>query len=164
MIISLIAAVDEANGMGVNNQLLCHLPADLQHFKQLTMSKPILMGRATFDSIGKPLPGRLNIVLSRSLSPIAGVLVFDSLKNALASQSAVDELMIIGGAQLFAQTLAMANHIYLTKIHHLFKADVFFPTIDEQQWHCQSKDFRPHDEKNSYDMTFYRYDRILASR
>lgn len=80
--ISLIAAIDEAGGLGLNNQLLCHLPADLQHFKSITMGKPIIMGRKTFASIGKPLPGRLNVVLSRSIAAIEGVLVCDSLENS----------------------------------------------------------------------------------
>lgn len=99
--ISLIAAIDESGGLGINNQLLCHLPADLQHFKSITMGKPIIMGRKTFDSIGKPLPGRLNIVLSRSLSFIDGVHVLDSLEKAIEYTAGHDEIMIIGGAVLF---------------------------------------------------------------
>ncbi|MBI2785934.1 MAG: dihydrofolate reductase, partial [Legionella longbeachae] len=91
-IISLIAAMDEANGLGINNQLLCHLPADLQHFKSITMCKPIIMGRKTFASIGKPLPGRLNIVLSRNSSTIGEVLVVDSLEEAIRETSEYPEI------------------------------------------------------------------------
>ncbi len=157
MQISLIAAVDEAFGLGVNNQLLCHLPADLQHFKSITMGKPILMGRSTYESIGKPLPGRLNVVLSTSVSAIDGVQVFDSLEKALSQLKEIPEIMVIGGAKLFAQTLDLAQSIYLTHIHHQFQADVFFPKLDENKWICQSSEFRSKDEKNLYDMSFCIY-------
>lgn len=157
--ISLIAAIDEAGGLGFNNQLLCHLPADLQHFKTITMGKPIIMGRKTFASIGKPLPGRLNIVLSRTTSSIDGVLVFDSLEQALSKIQDNVEIMVIGGEQLFADAMHKANHLYITKIHHQFPADVFFPIIDEDVWNCINEEFRQRDEKNQYNMTFYTYAR-----
>lgn len=157
--ISIIAAVDEAGGLGLNNQLLCHLPADLKHFKEVTMGKPIMMGRTTYESIGKPLPGRLNIVLSKTLTCIEGVLVFDSLEEALNQVQDVPELMIIGGAKLYDQTLDMANRIYLTQIHHTFQADAFFPKMDEKLWSCQNTQFLAKDEKNLYDMTFCFYEK-----
>jgi dihydrofolate reductase len=157
--ISLIAAIDEAGGLGFNNQLLCHLPADLQHFKTITMGKPIIMGRKTFASIGKPLPGRLNIVLSRTTSYIDGVLVFDSLEQALSKIQDNVEIMVIGGEQLFADAMDKANYLYITKIHHQFLADVFFPIIDQNVWNCINEEFHQHDEKNQYDMTFYTYAR-----
>jgi dihydrofolate reductase len=157
--ISLIAAVDENNGLGLNKQLLCHLPADLQHFKNLTMAKPIVMGRKTFESIGKVLPGRINIVLSRSCLAIEGAVVLDSLAKAIDDYNSVDELFIIGGADIFYQSMALASHLYLTRIHHHFEADVFFPNIDTSLWACGHQEFRPHDEKNAYDMTFFRYDK-----
>lgn len=159
--LSLIAALDESNGIGFNNKLLCHLPADLQHFKNLSLGKPIIMGRSTFESIGKPLPNRLNIVLSRKVSEIPNVLVFSSLDKALASLGEPPEIMIIGGAQLFEKTIGMADRLYITRIHHQFKADVFFPSIDEKQWFCQSKHFRARDEKNVYDMSFYIYEKSI---
>ncbi|MCL9685165.1 dihydrofolate reductase [Legionella maioricensis] len=158
-IISMIAAIDEAGGLGINNQLLCYLPADLQHFKTITMGKPIIMGRKTFASIGKPLPGRTNIVLSRSSSPIEGVLVVDSLSKAINNNIKTDEIMIIGGSEIFVQAMEIATRLYITRIHHQFKADVFFPKIDESIWRCQNKEFRPCDDKNEYDMTFYTYER-----
>jgi dihydrofolate reductase len=158
-LISLIAAIDEAGGLGINNQLLCHLPADLQHFKSITMGKPIIMGRKTFVSIGKPLPGRLNIVLSRTWKSIEGVVVLDSLKKAINHTKEQQEIMIIGGAELFDEIIGSANRLYITRIHHQFAADVFFPKIDGYIWSCSSKEFRARDEKNNYDMTFYRYDR-----
>lgn len=158
-IISLIAAIDEARGLGFNNQLLCHLPADLQHFKTTTMGKPIMMGRKTFESIGKPLPGRLNIVLSHSLSAIDGVMVFNSLQQALSQIQEYPEIMIIGGEQLFRDAMNIADNLYITRIHHQFTADVFFPEINETLWCCTHKVLRQHDEKNKYDMTFYKYER-----
>lgn len=158
-IISMIAAIDEGNGLGVDNQLLCHLPADLQHFKNTTMGKPIIMGRSTFESIGKPLPGRLNVVLSRTVKHIDGTVVVDSLDKAIAEASTATEIMIIGGADLFNQSLKRASRLYITRIHHHFTADVFFPDIDQKIWLCTEKVFREHDEKNKYDMTFYTYER-----
>ena len=160
--LSLIAAMDEAHGIGRNNQLLCHLPADLQHFKSTTLGKPIIMGRKTFESIGKPLPGRLNIVLSRTMSPIEGVLLFDSLEKALDYVKEVPEVMIIGGAALYQQTISIATCLYITVIHHVFEADVFFPKIDSSVWGCSEKAFRPKDEKNIYDMSFCIFERIQA--
>lgn len=153
-IISLIAALDEHGGLGKNNQLLCHLPADLQHFKKLTMGKPIMMGRRTFESIGKPLPNRLNIVISTTMDSLPGVSVYASLSDALRATSEAIEIMIIGGARLFQEGLPIAQHLYLTKIHHQFKADVFFPSFSEQDWMVESSEFYPHDAKNPYDMTF----------
>ena len=158
-IISLIAAVDERGGLGCNNQLLCHLPADLLYFKQTTMGKPIIMGRRTFESIGRPLPGRKNIVLSHSSNTIDGVTVLDSLEKAISSTSEESEVMIIGGANLFSQAIDIAQRIYLTRIQHVFSADVYFPDINDLVWNCRNEEFRQHDEKNTYDMTFLIYDR-----
>lgn len=98
-LISLIAAIDETGGLGINNQLLCYLPADLQHFKSITMGKPIIMGRKTYESIGKPLPGRLNIVISQSIQSIPGVVVVDSLGQAIKETADASEVMIIGGSR-----------------------------------------------------------------
>lgn len=158
-IISLIAAMDEAGGIGRNNQLLCHLPADLQHFKAMTLGKPILMGRNTFQSIGKPLPGRLNIVISKTMQPQEGILVVDSIKKALEQVKDLPEIMIIGGATIYEQTITLATRLYITHIHHVFNADVIFPKIDQTIWQSISSDFRPHDEKNTYDMTFCCYEK-----
>ena len=162
--ISLIAAIDEKNGLGKNNKLLCYLPADLQHFKSITMGKPVIMGRKTYDSIGRPLPGRQNIVLSRHTTAIEGVQVVDTLEKALALTSAEPEIMIIGGAMLYKETLPYASKIYLTVIHHHFDADVFFPKLDPSIWHCEEKVFRKQDDKNNYDVTFCCYQRIEQQR
>ncbi|MDI9819372.1 MULTISPECIES: dihydrofolate reductase [unclassified Legionella] len=158
-IISLIAAIDENYGIGKDNRLLCHLPADLQHFKTITMGKPIIMGRKTFNSIGKPLPGRLNIVLSRQERKLEGVKLVSSLAEILTLTADVPEVMVIGGATLYEQTLSLASRIYLTLIHHQFEADVFFPKLDKDIWSCKEAIFRPRDEKNKFDMTFCRYEK-----
>lgn len=159
-IISLVAAVDENRGLGKDNHLLCHLPADLKHFKTLTMGKPIIMGRNTYDSIGKPLAGRLNIILSRRNLSLEGVEIVDSLTKALALVKNAPEVMIIGGATVYEQALGLASQVYLTVIHYQFDADVFFPAISKADWQCKEAVFQQHDEKNKYDMTFYRYERI----
>ncbi|STX27733.1 dihydrofolate reductase FolA [Legionella beliardensis] len=154
---SLIAAVDENYGLGNNNQLLCHLPADLKHFKQITMGKPIIMGKKTYQSIGKPLPGRRNIVLTTQPGQIEGVELACSMQNALELVNESPEVMVIGGAVVFEQFLPLASQIYLTLIHHQFKADVYFPRLDHTVWHCIHSQYRTRDEKNLYDMTFYQY-------
>jgi dihydrofolate reductase len=161
-IISMIAAVDEANGLGNNNQLLCHLPADLQHFKALTIGKPVIMGRKTYESIGRPLPNRLNIILSKHTNiENTSIVIVDSIQKALNLTKDNNEIMIIGGAQVYTYALTIANRIYLTRIHHLFKADVFFPQLDESEWQLVSKIFRIRDEKNLFDLSFCTYESII---
>lgn len=162
-IISLIAAVDENYGLGNNNKLLCHLPADLKYFKATTLGKPIIMGRNTFQSIGKPLPGRRNIIVSRTLEKRAEIEIASSVTEALALCGNVEELMIIGGAELFRQTLPIAERLYLTHIHHHFVADVFFPVISLKEWCCLEKINHQADGDNVYEMTFSRYERIVSS-
>lgn len=155
--ISLIAALDLSNGLGANNQLLCHLPADLHYFKKATMGKPIVMGRKTYESIGRPLPGRLNIVLSHTLSKLEGITVTQSLAEAITLTKSHPEIMIIGGADLYAQAIGIADKLYITRIHHQFSAEVYFPFIDEKIWICQHKEFHQKDLKNNYDFSFETY-------
>ena len=157
-LISLVAAVDEQGGLGYNNKLLCHLPADLQYFKSITLGKPIIMGRKTFAAIGRVLPGRLNIILSKSLAMVEGAVVVTSFEEALQISSAEPEIMVIGGAEIFAQALPQAQRIYLTMIHHQFQADVFFPVLDES-WICKTSRSQSQDEKNQFDLTFCVYER-----
>ena len=159
-IISLIAAIDENRGLGKDNKLLCHLPADLKYFKTITLGKPVIMGRKTYESIGKALPGRLNVVLSKHLTKIEGVTTVNSLESALQLTAAAPEVIIIGGANIFAAALPVADRIYLTAIHHQFDADVFFPLFDEAQWCCQESIYCPADETNKFSMTFNRYERL----
>lgn len=159
MSISLIAAMDENQGLGFNNQLLCHLPADLKYFKAQTLGKTIIMGRNTFDSIGKVLPGRKNIIISRQKDlQIDGAVVCHTVEQALA-QSDSEETMILGGASLYEQTIELAHTLYITKIHHAFEADVFFPTFDLNQWQLVSTTMHQKDDKNKYDYDFLMYKR-----
>ena len=159
--ISIIVAIDELGGIGKDNALLCHLPADLKHFKKITMGKPIIMGRRTFESIGRPLPHRLNIIISQTLEARSDIHIVDSLHKALAMTASEPEVFIIGGARLFEEALSIAEYIYLTEIHHQFKADVFFPQIDPNAWKKIESVFHNKDEKNIYDMTFHVYENIL---
>ena len=158
-IISLIAIIDENYGLGAANKLLCHLPADLQRFKAITLTKPIIMGRKTYDSIGKILPGRTNIIISRQDLCVDGAIVCNSLYKAIDLVRSAPELMIIGGAGVFQQALPLAQRIYLSKIHAIFSADVFFPSLDPHIWRCCESIERPHDERNKYDITFCFYER-----
>ncbi|MGQ3890677.1 dihydrofolate reductase [Legionella sp. CNM-4043-24] len=157
--ISLIAAVDRQYALGKNNQLLCHLPADLKFFKQTTLGKPVIMGRNTFESIGRPLPNRQNIVVSRSMPTIAGIEHATGIEDALQKAGEAPEIMIIGGASIYEQTLPLADRIYLTIIDNEFEADVFFPLVDWSNWDCTQKEFRPSDEVNTYNITFCTFQR-----
>ncbi|MBD9483544.1 dihydrofolate reductase [Pseudomonas sp. PDM14] len=139
----LIAALAENRVIGRDNQLPWHLPADLKHFKAKTLGKPIIMGRKTWDSLGRPLPGRLNLVVSRQPGlQLEGAEVFPSLEAAVqradewAREQGVDELMLIGGAQLYGQGLAQATRLYLTRVALQPEGDAWFPAFDEAAWRC----------------------------
>jgi len=131
MKISCIVAADENNGIGKNNQLLCHLPADLKYFKNLTTHHAILMGRKTFESIGKPLPNRTNIIISRSELNIEGTYCFKSIDEGIsfAKSQNETELFIIGGDSIYQQSMHVLDTVYLTRIQYSFEADAFFPTL-----------------------------------
>lgn len=153
--ISIIVAMDENRVIGNHNQLPWHLPADLKHFKQLTLDKPVIMGRKTYESIGKPLPQRRNIIISRQADFSAlDCEVVASLDAALNLTANENERMIIGGAQIFQAALPMVTTIYLTVIHHSFEGDVFFPALDMQQWRETSREVHQPDEKNNYSYSF----------
>lgn len=155
MKISIITAMDENRLIGKANGLPWHLPADLQFFKKVTLGKPIVMGRKTFESIGRPLPGRQNIVVSRNPDYIAeGCDVVASLDAAIEAAGDAEELMIIGGANLYQQTLAEADTLYLTKVHGAFDGDAWFPEIDETQWQQTWREDHTADEKNTVDYSF----------
>ncbi len=128
--ISLIAAIDENRGIGKNNQLLFHIPDDLKRFKQLTRNHPVIMGRKTYESIGKPLPQRLNIIITRDSNfQIEGCTVSHSLEEAIriAKQHEKEEIFIIGGGQIYQQAIQFADKLYLTLIKGTYDADAFFP-------------------------------------
>jgi len=156
--ISMIVAMDGINGIGFENKLLCHLPADLAYFKQVTLGKPIVMGRKTFESIGSVLPGRKNIVISRNNDiDVPGACIVNSLDDALSYSTVEVDIMVIGGAEIYRQALPKTDKLYVTRIHHKFQADTFFPSIDKQEWSLSESKFRASDEKNSYDLTFEIY-------
>ncbi|MGE7919823.1 dihydrofolate reductase [Viridibacillus sp. NPDC093762] len=140
--ISLIVAHDENNVIGLNNAMPWHLPGDLAYFKRTTMGKPMIMGRKTFESIGKPLPGRTNIVITRDEKYVReGIVIEHSLEEALAQAKKESvEIMIIGGEQIFRMTLPMADRLYVTKIEKQYEGDTFFPSYgDEWQIVSQSE-------------------------
>ena len=157
MILSIIAAIGKNNEIGKNNDLLCRLPADLKHFKEITSGHTIIMGRKTFESLPQgPLPNRKNRIISRNPDlKINGAEVHSSLDQALIQTMQEEEVFIIGGAWVYAQALPIADKLYLTKIHAAFPdADVFFPTIDYREWKEISRETFPADEKNPYSLTF----------
>jgi dihydrofolate reductase len=162
MNICLIVAADENNGIGKNNNLLCYLPNDLKFFKQTTLGTPVVMGRKTYESIGKPLPGRRNIVLSKTLKSLDGCEVFNDLETALMvlASTTNEKCFIIGGDSIYKIALPIAQIVYLTRIHHKFDADAFFPKLEESQWQLESEEHHEADEKNKYDYSFQKYIRV----
>lgn len=160
MKISIIVAADEQNGIGKNNELLCHLPADLKYFKNLTTGHSILMGRKTYESIGKPLPNRTNIVISRNTNFIEGCFVFNTIEAGIAYAKTLNEteLFIIGGDSIYVQVLNESDTIYLTRTHHVFEADAFFPLL-ESNWKLSSEIKNLADEKNKFDYSFQVFER-----
>lgn len=162
MTISLIVAKSRNHVIGKNNQLPWHLPADLAYFKLITMGKPIVMGRKTHESIGKPLPGRRNIVISRGDQKYVGCDVFHSIDDALHALKNENEIMIIGGANLFLQTLSIANQIYLTVIDADIEGDTFFPVLDQKEWRLISEETHSPDEKNPYPYRFQLWSRKIS--
>lgn len=163
MIISFIVAADEHNAIGVNNQLPWHLPEDLKFFKRTTMGKPVLMGRKTFESLSRPLPGRLNVVISRNNIELPeGVLLYHSLQDGLdrLRQEPVEEAFVIGGGKVFEEALPYAGRIYLTRVHTIInEADAYFPQIDAGEWPLVWKEEHNADEKHKFAYTFQRYER-----
>jgi dihydrofolate reductase len=166
MRLSLLLAASENNVIGKDNGLPWHLPDDLKYFKNLTWGLPILMGRKTFDSIGRPLPGRKSIVITRNKDwQHQGVDVVHSVKAAVrkAADYGAKEIFVIGGAEIVRTSLPEADRIYLTRIHHHFDGDVFFPAIDEAEWQLVSGRFCEKDEKNPYDHTYQVWERKLPA-
>jgi dihydrofolate reductase len=162
MMISMIAAMAHDRVIGKDNQMPWHLPADLAHFKRVTLGKPVLMGRKTFESIGRPLPGRRNLVISRNPDyRVEGVEVVDSVEAALAllSADATPELMVIGGGHLYAQLLPQANRLYLTQIDLAVEGDTRFPAFDDGGWIKQESEPHLADEKNPYPYCFETWQR-----
>jgi dihydrofolate reductase len=165
MIISLIAAVSENNVIGKNNDLPWHLPMDMKYFRDTTMGHCVIMGRKNYDSIPlkyRPLEGRTNIIMTRQKDFRAdGCIVVNSVEAALEEcrKKNEAEVFIIGGADIFNQTVDVASKIYYTKIHHIFEGDAFFPVIDESKWKLVSQKDIPADEKNKFPFSFCVFER-----
>ena len=158
MKLEIVVAVDEAGGIGKNNQLLWHLPADLKHFKSITTGHPVIMGRKTFESIGRPLPKRRNVVISRQQGlQIEGVEVVNGLESAYALLAHEDLAFIIGGAQIYRESIQDVEKIHLTKVHHRFEADAFFPEMEPEVWQEMDRETHQADEKNAFSYSFLTY-------
>ena len=159
MTVSIIVAIGENNAIGKNNQLLWHMPNDLKHFKDVTSGRTIIMGRKTFDSVGKPLPKRRNIVVTRQDITIPGCEIVKSIEDGLALCKGEDEVFIGGGAEIYKLAMHLTDRIYLTIIHKSFDADTFFPEIDRKEWKEVSReDYQP-DEKNPLPYSFITLER-----
>lgn len=164
MIISFIVAVSENNAIGRDNELPWHLPNDLKFFKRTTLGKPVLMGRKTYESLGRPLPGRLNIVVSSQPNlPLAqDVVLCPDLQSGIErlKQEPVEEGFIIGGGKIFEAAMPLADRMYITRVHTIIKdAHAFFPPFNENDWHLIWQERHPTDDKHQYSYTFQRFDR-----
>jgi dihydrofolate reductase len=168
--LAIIVAVAENGVIGSNNALPWKLPEDLQNFKRITMGKPVVMGRKTYESIGRPLPGRTNIVVTRNVSFRAeGVLVVHSIDEALAmasevaARAGVTEAFVMGGADLYAATIPGADRLYITEVHASVEGDAVLPRIDWRCWREVCREHRVAQSPNPYDYSFVRYERIPGS-
>ncbi|HET7657323.1 MAG TPA: type 3 dihydrofolate reductase [Bacillales bacterium] len=159
--ISFLFAMGSNRVIGKDNDLPWHLPADLAYFKKKTMGHPIIMGRKTYESIGKPLPGRENIVVTRDKHFTAeGCTIVHSIEEASNVVKGNEESFVIGGANLFEAFYPYADRMYVTLIHESFEGDTYFREIDEREWKLVATEQHEKDEKNKYDYTFLVYDRI----
>jgi dihydrofolate reductase len=156
--ITMIAAASENNALGKNNELVWHLPNDFKRFKTLTSGHHIIMGRKTFESFPKPLPNRTHIVISRqeSYKP-EGCIVVNSLEKAIEICPKDEEIYIIGGGEIYNLGISFSDKIELTRVHHNFEADAFFPEIDTNNWELELSEFNPKDDKHLFDYTYQTY-------
>jgi dihydrofolate reductase len=158
--VSLIVAMARNRVIGVNNTLPWHLPADLKHFKALTMGHHIVMGRKTYESIGKPLPGRTSVVVTRNAGYAPpGVITANSLEGAISACGDENEIFVIGGAELYRQAIALADRVYLTEIDAQIPGDAYLTELDSKQWRETGREGHMPDEKNAYPYQFVTYDR-----
>jgi dihydrofolate reductase len=167
---ALIVAMSRNRVIGRNNNLPWYLPGDLKYFKQATMGKPIIMGRKTWDSIGRPLPGRMNVVISRDAGreAPAGTVTAQSLEEALVKAEAQaeldggDEVMIIGGGQIYAEALPMTDRIYITQVHAEVDGDAYFPEVNWDEWEEIGREDFSASDNNPYDYSFVVYQRLAS--
>ncbi len=170
MIISMIAAMTPERVIGKDNQMLWHLPADFKHFKQTTLGKPIIMGRKTFESIGRPLPGRLNIVLSKGdKPPHPDVVLVNTIEQAIekAKQSLLNtdenEIMVIGGGVIYELFLPIADRLYITEVNTQIDGDAYFPEINKNTWQETERSQGVIDEKNALAHQFVTYQKVAIA-
>ncbi|TXF75186.1 dihydrofolate reductase [Chryseobacterium sp.] len=158
---TIVVAMGQNNEIGADNQLLWHLPKDLKYFKEMTTGHPIIMGRKTYESIGKPLPNRTNIVISRKKDWFEeGILIVGSVKEALKFAKKIDEeVFIIGGGKIYEQTIDLVDRLAVTEVDATLAADVFFPKIDGKIWQKTEESCHEKDEKNGYNFCFQTYER-----
>jgi dihydrofolate reductase len=153
--IILIAAVAENNALGKNNDLLWHLPNDFKRFKEITSGHHIIMGRKTFESFPKPLPNRTHVIITRQKDYVCeGCIVVQDLEKAIAVCPKNEDVFVIGGGEIYSQSIHLADQLDITRVHHSFEADVYFPEIDPKIWELTSEVFNPKDEKHLYDYSF----------
>ncbi len=163
MTISLVVAASENNAIGKNNQLIWHLPNDLKFFKNTTWGFPVIMGRKSFESVNKPLPGRTNIVITTNPDWKAEtVIVVNNLKDAIqkAAETNSKQIFIIGGGEIYKQSMDIADSIYITRVHVDVEGDTFFPVIDESKWKLTSNQDFEADEKHAYSYSFQIWEKI----
>jgi len=163
MIITIIAAIAKNNALGKNNDLIWHLPADLKRFKKITTGHYIIMGRNTFESIGKPLPNRTTIIITRNKNYFKdGCLIAHSLEQALEMAKEEEQVFVIGGAQIYNYAMEhnLVDTLDITLVHHEFEADVYFPEIDSDIWEQVEIESFTADDKNKLDYSFVRYKKI----
>lgn len=159
--VSIIVAADEHGGIGRDGGLPWHLPEDLKRFRALTMGKPIVMGRRTWDSIGRPLPGRRSLVVSRQPGlAIGGAEAFGSLDAALRAAAGAPETCVIGGAEVYREALPRAAVVHLTRVHASVQADTFFPALDAAEWEEVAREDRPADERHAHPYSFLTLRRV----
>lgn len=156
--ITLIAAAAENNALGKNNDLIWHLPDDFKRFKAITSGHYIIMGRKTFESFPKPLPNRTHVIITRqkNYNP-ENCIVVNSLEKAIEICPKDEDVFVIGGGEIYQQSIAIADKIELTRVHSTFKADTFFPEIDTTIWELVQEEFHPKDEKHLFDFSFQTY-------
>ncbi len=158
--IILIAAVAENYALGKNNDLLWHLPLDFKRFKEITSGHYIIMGRKTFESFPRPLPNRTHVIITRQKDfKYEGCIVAQDLEKAIAICPKNEDIFIIGGGEIYAQSIHLADQLDITRVHHSFDADVYFPKIDPEVWELISETFNSKDEKHLFDYTFQKYTR-----
>jgi len=164
--LSLLAALDREFAIGKDGALPWHLPDDLKRFKSLTLGKPVLMGRKTAESLGRALPGRRNLVLTRSGTvPFEGMEAVGSLEAALQAAKDASELWVIGGGEVFAETLPLASRMHLTWVDTVVEdADAFFPRFDSARWHAISREPHPADHRHAHPFEFIDYRRLQERR